>query len=180
MKWLFLSIFSILFFGANAQLEPLPAETVLANAVKQAAGQHKKVFLKFGASWCGWCKRLDATLKTEPAKSYINTNYVVADITVYESAALKNIENKGAEELLKKYNAYNEGLPYFIIFDENGAYLADSQMRNETGDNIYVKGQNVGCPASLEEVAYFISVLKKTSAISNEEAKAIEEQFLNR
>lgn len=180
MKFLLLTFLSLTYFFSNAQSEPLPAQTILSNAVKEASVQHKKVFLKFGASWCGWCKRLDAVLKTEPSKSYFDANYIIADVTVQESALQKNKENKGGEELLKQYYGYNEGLPYFIIFSENGEFLADSQMRKEGEADYKIKGKNMGCPASPEEVDYFISVLKKTTSISGEEADAIKKQFLNR
>jgi hypothetical protein len=52
--------------------------------------------------------------------------------------------------------------------DKDGKILADSQRE---------VGKNVGCPATVEEVAHFINVLKKTSSITNEEIAAVEKRF---
>jgi len=42
--------------------EPPTAEQVLAKARARAVLKQKAIFLHFGPSWCGWCKRLDAFL----------------------------------------------------------------------------------------------------------------------
>ncbi|MBL0254406.1 MAG: hypothetical protein IPQ27_05310 [Chitinophagaceae bacterium] len=41
----------------------------------------------------------------------------------------------------------------------------------------YRKGENVGCPASNEEVAYFLDVLMKTTTMSKAELNIIGERF---
>ncbi len=40
-----------------------------------------------------------------------------------------------------------------------------------------IPGSNMGCPASAEEIAAFVEVLKKTSKISDSEITAITERF---
>jgi hypothetical protein len=95
---------------------------------------------------------------------------------VYESKEKKKLENPGALELLTKYHGNDDGIPYWLIFDKNGNILADSQIR-PPGANMDIKGKNSGCPASEEEVKYFVMVLKKTSALNAQQLAQIEERF---
>ncbi|MBD0287325.1 MAG: hypothetical protein ICV79_18150, partial [Flavisolibacter sp.] len=54
--------------------------------------------------------------------------------------------------------------------------LADSQIRPE-GAGLDEPGQNAGCPAKKEEVAHFIRVLKKTSALNKDQLAIIQKRF---
>ena len=101
---------------------------------------------------------------------------MTADIVVYESKGKEHLENPGAAELLKKYNNADQGLPTWLVFDAKGNLLADSQMRPE-GVAQSTKGENVGCPAKKEEVAYFVSTLKKSSKLSEKELNDITNVF---
>ncbi|TKC09523.1 thioredoxin family protein [Pedobacter frigoris] len=154
---------------AIAQTTPTPANEVLSAAVKKAKAEKKNVLLMFHASWCGWCHKMDASLKDPAIKPFFDRNYVIADIVVYEhDLAKKSLENPGAAELLKKYNNADQGLPTWLVFDQDQNLLADSQMRPE-GAALTSKGENVGCPAAEKEVAYFISTLKKSSKMTAKE-----------
>ncbi|WP_316788477.1 thioredoxin family protein [Pedobacter frigoris] len=154
---------------AIAQTTPAPADEVLNAAIKQAKAEKKNVLVMFHASWCGWCHKMDASLKDPSIKPFFDKNYVIADIVVYEhDVAKKSLENPGAAELLKKYNNADQGLPTWLVFDQNKNLLADSQMRAE-GAELTSKGENVGCPAAEKEVAYFISTLKKSSKMTTKE-----------
>jgi thioredoxin-related protein len=46
----------------SALAETPSAEQVLATAKTRAAAEQKAIFVHFGASWCGWCNKLDAYL----------------------------------------------------------------------------------------------------------------------
>ena len=98
-------------------------------------------------------------------------------LTVYESKNKKEFENPGALEFLTRYKGNDIGIPYWIILDKNGKWLADSQIRPEGADYNHV-GENVGCPASREEVNHFLKVLGKTSTLNGTELMAIEKKFL--
>lgn len=159
------------------QQSPKQANDILQSAYRQAVTDNKNVFLMFHASWCGWCHKLDSSMNDKTVRDFFNNNYVITHLTVYESKDNKNLENPGALEVLRKYKGNDLGIPYWIIFDKNGKWLADSQMRQD-GANFDVLGENVGCPASREEVNHFLKVLAKTSSLNASELSAIEKRFL--
>ena len=162
---------------AMAQNTPAHADEVLSIAVKQAKAEKKNVLLVFHASWCGWCRKMDASLKDPSVKPLFDKNYVIADLVVYEhDPAKKSLENPGAAELLKKYNNADQGLPTWLVFDQNKNLLADSQMRPE-GADLTTKGENVGCPAAEKEVAHFVKTLKKSSKMTEKELNEVAAVF---
>src|SRR5829696_3194012 len=165
-------LFSILVLSSFTQLKAqdkiATAEEVLKPVYAKAAKEKKKVLLIFHASWCGWCRKMDSSLADGQVKPLVDKNYVITHLTVYESANKKGLENPGALELLTKYGGADNGLPYWFVLDTDGKPLADSQ---------YKPGKNTGCPASKEEVDYFIQVLKKTSALKDDQLGMIEKRF---
>ncbi|WP_121355060.1 thioredoxin family protein [Flavisolibacter nicotianae] len=149
--------------------ENKPAATdVLKPALAKASVEQKNVLLIFHASWCGWCRKMDSSLADRTIKEAIDRNYVIAHLTVYESPGKKYLENPGALEFLTQHGASGQGIPYWFVLDKNGTVLFDSQ---------YKPGKNSGCPASEEEVAYFMNVLKKTATLREEEVEAIRKRF---
>ena len=61
MKFKNLLFAFLVVFVANialAQTPPPSADQVLKEAFKEAKAKKKKVFIKFSASWCGWCKKM--------------------------------------------------------------------------------------------------------------------------
>jgi thioredoxin-related protein len=161
---------SLLFvcFFCHAQSGVSSAEEVLKQAYAQAADENKNVLVIFHASWCGWCHKMDTSLNDGNIKPLIDKNYITIHLTVYESKSKKDLENPGALEFLTKHGGADEGIPYWLVLDKNGKVLATSE---------YEPGRNSGCPANEKEVAYFTSVLKKTSSLKDEELKVIEKRF---
>ena len=151
-----------------AQTTPLPATEVLNAAIQKAKKEKKHVLAIFHASWCGWCHKMIASLENPMVKPYFDRNYVIADFTVYERKGKENQENPGAADLLKRYNNADQGLPTWLVFDDKGNLIADSQIR-PAGAAINTKGENVGCPAKPEEVAHLIASLKKSSKLTDKE-----------
>jgi len=168
MKKILLAILIIgVVFTVHAQNVPT-AESILSAAYKQAAKENKNVFVLFNASWCGWCKKIDESMSDKTTKKYFDTSYVIVHLTVQENPLNKNKENPGAAEVLKKYKGQDAGLPFFIVVDKKGKLLGDSFADNE----------NMGCPASANEVASFIVLLKKSSKINEEGLSTISKRFL--
>ena len=152
------------------------AADILQNAYKQANLENKNVFVIFHASWCVWCHKMDSSMNDKACKELFTNNYVTCHLTVDESKDKKNLENPGAVELRKKYHGEDAGLPFWLIFDRKGKLLADSRIRPE-GAGFDTTGESIGCPASKEEVTYFIKLLRSTSRITIPQSKLIEERF---
>ena len=165
-RFLLFFIFSAV--TVNAQNIP-SADEVLKNAYQKAASENKNVFLLFRASWCGWCRAMDSAMQDPSVKAYFDNNYIITHLTVYERENKKVLENPGAEQFLVVHDGANKGIPFWLILDPKGKTLADSQKE---------PGKNTGCPATKEEVAYLLTVLEKTSAITTDEKIAVEKRFL--
>jgi hypothetical protein len=116
-------------------------------------------------------------MNDEKLKSFFDNNYVVVHLTVDESMDKKELENPGANELRKKFNGEGQGLPYWFVLDAKGNFLADSRLTPGNA-GAGAKPANIGCPASIEEVTYFIKVVKKTSSLSDKQLALVQERFL--
>jgi thioredoxin-related protein len=158
---------------------PMPsAETVMQQSFEQAAKTgNKKVLLIFHASWCGWCKKMEASINDPACKKMFEDNYVVTYIDVLEQPAKAGLENPGSLDLLKKYKGEKSGLPFWVVLDASGKLLADSQIR-PAGAGPDAPGNNTGCPSEPNEVTYFTGVLKATSKLSPVSLAVIEQRFL--
>ena len=128
-----LAVFSAIALLAYA--EAPTADQVLAPAKAKAAAEHKAIFLHFGASWCGWCKRLDAFLDRPDIKPVFEKYFIPVKLVVQENDKNKALENPGADALLKDLGGPS-GLPYSAFLDAKGALIVNSK-RN---------GQNIGYP----------------------------------
>jgi thiol-disulfide isomerase/thioredoxin len=178
MRSRLLLIFILLLTGnvAFSQTQPESAQKLLDQAYKQAAKEKKNVFVIFHASWCGWCKKMDASINDPACSDFFKKNYIFVHLVIHESKDKINLENPGAAELFDKYAGANSGIPFFLIYDQKGTLLADSKIR-PAGAEPDKPAQNMGCPASDDEVAAFIEVLKKTSRISEAEITVISDRF---
>jgi thiol-disulfide isomerase/thioredoxin len=158
-----------------AQKAPASAEEIMKEAFTVAKKQNKKVMVMFHASWCGWCHKMDTSLNDASVKKFFDESFVIRHLVVFESKGKENLENPGALEMLTKYEGKDQGIPFWLIFDKDENFLADSRMK-ETVNGVE-KLQNTGCPASKEEVDYFVDVLKKTTDLKDDQLEKIRIRF---
>lgn len=163
-----LAFTSLMILSSFAQTVPLSAGEVLAKAFSKAKAENKNVIIIFHASWCGWCKKLDAAMNDTACKTFFDDNYVIEHLTILESEGKNGLENPGAEELFKKRAPNGSGIPFWLVYDANGRVI---------GDAILPDGNNSGCPAAVQEVEPFINVLRKSSKMDEETRKVIFDRF---
>ncbi|MEO6036290.1 MAG: thioredoxin family protein [Verrucomicrobiota bacterium] len=88
----------------------------IAAALKTAQAENKRVILKFGANWCGWCHKLSGLLKTNAELAQlVKDNYLVVLIDVDKE------HNKNAVE--KYENPTKFGLPVLVVLESDGKLL---------------------------------------------------------
>jgi len=158
-----------------AQKVPLSSEEIMKEAFVSAKKQNKKVLVMFHASWCGWCHKMDTSLNDASVKKFFDDYFVIRHLVVFESKGKENLENSGALEMLERHEGKDQGIPFWLIFDKDKKFLFDSRMPASV--NGTVKLQNTGCPASKEEVEYFIDVLKKTTDLKEDQLEKIRTRF---
>lgn len=172
MKYIFTLLLLISIQIAFAQ----SAETILKDAAVKAKAENKKIIVLFHASWCGWCKKMDISMNDPVCKKYFDDNFITVHLTVDESEGKKHLETPGADFIKKKYKGETAGLPFWLILDSDQKLLADSYMR-KPGVSKDEAGENIGCPASDEEVAAFIAILQQTTKLKAAELAIIAERF---
>lgn len=175
-KILIVLIASILFSAAVAgQTTPATAVEILQEAKQVATKENKNILILFTASWCGWCHKMDKSINDPSCKKFFDENYVIRHIVVDETKDKKHLENPGGSEMKKQYHGDGLGIPFWLVFDKEGQLIADSKIRKEgQGPE---EGENTGCPATAEEVEYFITVLKKTSRMTDAELEIVKKRF---
>ncbi len=146
---------------ANLALAADPPSTteLLKGAFATAKAEKKNVWVIFHASWCGWCKKLDAFITMPEYKSILEKNFVIVHLDVMENGPQKALENAGSLEYMTKLGGEKAGLPFFAMLDPNGKVLIDSMMAVPGKQ----EKQNTGHPMEPSEVAHFMAMLQKAA-----------------
>jgi thiol-disulfide isomerase/thioredoxin len=149
---------------------PPTSDQVLAAVKVKATAEHKTIFLHFGASWCGWCKRLEAFLDRPDIQPVFEKYFVPVKLVVQESEKNKALENPGAEALLRKLGG-PAGLPYSAFLDAQGALIVNSKRPSA----LVPAGENIGYPAQPNEIDWFVQMMKKAAPkLTEADLKTIE------
>jgi Thioredoxin-like len=94
----------------------LNAHTEIAEALKLAAQQHKRVLVVFGANWCFDCHVLDLAFHRPDVAAVLTPNYEVVHVDVGEYD--KNLD------IMQQFQVPKErGIPAIAVLDSNGKLL---------------------------------------------------------
>ncbi len=118
---------------------PKDAELVLREGLARASSVDKRVFLTFGAPWCGWCHRLENWFAQPEIASILDRDFVIVKIDVDRMT-------HGQDLMAQVRPNADGGIPWFAALDEKGKPLATSQGP---------KG-NIGFPFTPEEIDHFM------------------------
>ncbi len=93
----------------------------IADALKRASAEHKRVILDFGANWCIWCRRLHATFESNPEVSRaLGRGFIVVMVDVNTRHGVK----RNAEVNERYGNPIQHGVPVLVVLDADGRQLA--------------------------------------------------------
>ncbi len=141
----------LLAFLATNQVPALDASSVLSAAVAEASAAGKRVFLRFGAPWCGWCHKMDAWIAQPEVAAILAKAFVVVKIDTDRMT--------GGEALLTAHaKGSRQGIPWFEFLDGTGAALTNSTAPQG----------NVGFPVAPEEVSWFVEMIEQSGATLSE------------
>jgi thiol-disulfide isomerase/thioredoxin len=136
----------IIAFLKAHQAQYIKAEDALARGLEQAKSSGKKVFLHFGAPWCGWCHRLEGWMAREEVNELLAKDYIDQKIDEDRMVGGKDVEAHFRTDT-------KGGIPWFAITDAQGKILATSDGPEG----------NTGFPSKPAEVAHFLTMLRKTA-----------------
>ncbi len=104
----------------------------VAAAVTQAAAEHKRVIVDFGANWCIWCRRLNSTFENDSSVSRALTrDFVVVLVDVNTRNGVK----RNADLNAKYGNPIEHGIPMLVVLDSSGRQLTTKDSGElEEGD----------------------------------------------
>ncbi|MEZ0325777.1 MAG: thioredoxin family protein [Fimbriimonas sp.] len=132
------------------------ASAVLSSAQTKARLEKKNVLVMFDASWCGWCRRLEKFVEDKEMRKLLEKSFVLVTLDVLENEDKKALENPGGSEYLEKFGGKDAGLPFTAAIDPSGKLIVNSNEKDG-------KKGNIGYPAAPNEIAHFMTMLKKSA-----------------
>lgn len=124
------------------------ADAVVSEALAKASSEGKRVFLRFGAPWCGWCHKLDDYFARPEVAKALGDDFVLAKVDIDRMIH--------GPEVMKKYRPDTSGgIPWFVVLDGKGA-------AHGTADASF---GNVGYPFAPQEIDAFVKLLESQGTL---------------
>ena len=156
---------AVLDFLTQHQAPYLDAESILATGLKTAKEEDKRVFLHFGAPWCGWCRRLENWMSDENVAAILSKHFV--DVKIDIDRTLRGNEMKD-----RMTKGESRGIPWYAFLDAEGKIVVDSTLPE--------KG-NIGYPYTNEEIGTFMKVIQEAArTLSDDDIKQLVKSLRNR
>ena len=92
-------------------------------AQQEAKANHKFVLLDFtGSDWCGWCKKFDREVLSQPQfKDYARNNLVLVELDFPRAKQQSSELKRQNLELARQYEVV--GFPTIVVLDSDGQKL---------------------------------------------------------
>jgi hypothetical protein len=133
----------ITLLAANSP-DKLDASKLLAEALRQAKADNKRVIVQETATWCGPCWLLSRFL--EKHKQAWETDYILVKM---------DHRWTGAQEIMKGFRGDADGgIPWFAVLDAEGNVLVTSNGED---------GNNIGYPSDESGQAHFRQMIETTA-----------------
>jgi thioredoxin-related protein len=125
------------------KVPPKDAKRVLDEALSRASSDDKRVFLTFGAPWCGWCHRLHDWMARPEIATVLDRDFVIARVDIDRMTGGKDVQARYQPKT-------SGGIPWFAILDARGKPLATSDGPRG----------NIGYPGEPAGIDHFLKVVK--------------------
>ncbi len=133
------------------------AQQVLDAGKESASKEQKLIFLHFGATWCGPCRKLEEWMSQPEIRSMLDKIFV--------DVKIDNDSNLGAKELLTEFSPSASGIPWYAILKST-----DSKPISTCEND---KGETIGFPDATEGIDHFVKMFEVTGKFSKAQLEQI-------
>jgi thioredoxin-related protein len=131
-------------FLKSQAVTPKDAEVVLRDGLARASSEDKRVFLSFGAPWCGWCHQLSNWMNQPEIASILDRDFVMVKIDIDRMT-------HGKDVMAQVRPKADGGIPWFAVLDAKG---------KPAGTSDGPEG-NIGYPFKPAEIDHFMALITK-------------------
>ena len=117
---------AVLALGLNTQSQAAGAVWKDWNGgLREAAASSKPVLVDVYTDWCGWCKRMDKDVYSQPeVKQYLSEHFVQVKLNAeYTTAARYEGKNYTSRTLAERFRV--SGFPTTIFLRSDGSHMAN-------------------------------------------------------
>lgn len=97
----------------------------IAQAIKTATHEHKRIILDFGGNWCSECQVLDIYFHQPPNLSLLENNFIVVHVDIGHM-------DKNTDVAAKYEVPIKRGVPALAVLDQHGRLLYS--QKNKEGE----------------------------------------------